>query len=232
MHRRHFPDRSLERTVLLLRRHLLRRRSTSLESRARALGENWRDSPYYDRAEPEMERQWAEQIFPLISDCDFSVVVDLAAGHGRNTEKLRHLAGKVYAVDINEANVAFCRERFAGDPRVECLVCDGVSLTGIPDKSVSLVYSFDSMVHFDSDVVRAYLRDIARVLRAGGRGMCHHSNYTGNPTGDFRASPHWRNFMSKELFEHYCHKEGLSVVRAQLLDWELPALDCITVFER
>ena len=196
------------------------------------LSENWRETPYFEIAERHIDRQWSELIQPLMADCDLSVVVDLAAGHGRNTEKLRHLAGKIYAIDVIEDHVRFCQARFAEDPRVECLVCDGVSLTGIADASVSFVYSFDSMVHFDSDVVRAYLMDIARALRPGGRGMCHHSNYIDRPTGDFRDSPHWRNFMSRELFAHYCHMEGLSVVRSELVDWGIPDLDCITLFER
>src|SRR5215203_2363689 len=96
-----------------------------LESAARAVGENWVDTPYFEMAEPEMDRQWQELIYPLISDCDFSVVVDLAAGHGRNTEKLRRIAGKVYALDVVEQNVAFCQLRFAEDPRVESRLCDG-----------------------------------------------------------------------------------------------------------
>jgi hypothetical protein len=37
--------------------------------------------------------------------------------------------------------------------------------------------------------------------------------------------------MSRELFEHYATKEGLNVVRAETVDWELPSLDCITVLE-
>ena len=49
---------------------------------ARRIGDEWNDTPYYDRAEADMEWQWRKLLFPLISDCDFSVVVDLAAGHG------------------------------------------------------------------------------------------------------------------------------------------------------
>ena len=197
---------------------------------AQEIGRNW-SKTNYDRAESHMHSSWNGTIWPLIADCDFSVVVDLAAGHGRNTEKLLEFASKLYVVDINAENIEFCRRRFGGDPRLEYIVCDGVSLAGIPDDQVSLVYSFDSMVHFDTDTIRAYLREFKRVLRTDGRAMCHHSNYTGNPTGDFQ-SPHWRNFMSRELFAHYANKEGLAVVRAELIDWELPTLDCITVLEQ
>lgn len=205
-----------------------------LAAEARELGRNWVETPYFELAERDMDFYWEQLVYPLIRDWDFSVVLDLAAGHGRNTEKLRRHAGKVYVVDVNPENVEFCRQRFAGDDRLVYLLCDGASLEGIPDGEVTLAYCFDSMVHFDSDVVRAYLREFRRVLRPGGRAMCHHSNFMAAPSSpDFRLNPHWRNFMSRELFEHYAFKEGLRVLHAQLVDWGgVPALDCITLLER
>ena len=137
--------------------------------------------------------------------------VELATGHGRNSEKLRHLADRLYLVDINETNIEFLRRRFADAQNIVYVHNDGVSLDGIPDAEVTFLYCFDSMVHFDNDVVRAYLREFRRVLRPGGTGSCHYySNYTGNPTGSYRDHPGWRNFMSVELFEHYAAKEGLN----------------------
>jgi ubiquinone/menaquinone biosynthesis C-methylase UbiE len=201
---------------------------------AKRIGADWEHSPYYDMAEGFMDSCWSEIVWPMIFDCDFSVVVDLAAGHGRSSEKLRRLAGRLHVVDIVAENVEFCRRRFAGDARFEFHLCDGMTFPSVPDDSVSLVYCFDAMVHFDSDTVRSYLREIRRVLPPGGRAFCHHSNYVGNPTGDFRQSPHWRNFMSKELFAHWADKEGLSVLRARVVDWgaDAPSLDCLTVLER
>ena len=46
------------------------------------------------------------------------------------------------------------------------------------------------MVHFDSDVVRAYLKEFRRILKPGGHGFCHHSNYTGSLVAILRKSPH------------------------------------------
>lgn len=109
---------------------------------------------------------------------------------------------------------------------------DGYSLKGIGDYSVSLIYSFDSMVHFDNEVVQNYLKEIYRVLKPGSRGFIHHSNYVGNPGGNFMENPHCRNFMSKELFAHYCIRAGMNIIEQKPLDWELPALDCLTVFEK
>ena len=81
---------------------------------AAVIGEDWKSSSYYDDAEQYLESAWTQTIWPYISDCDFSCVVDLAAGHGRNTQKLRALAQKLYVVDINEENIDFCRTRFLG----------------------------------------------------------------------------------------------------------------------
>jgi ubiquinone/menaquinone biosynthesis C-methylase UbiE len=135
-------------------------------------------------------------------------------------------------VDINPENLDYCRQRFASDPGMHYVKTDGASLRGIRSGTVTLLYSFDSMVHFDSDVVRAYLQESYRVLRPGGRCFFHHSNYTGNPGGDFKDSPHWRNFMSKELFAHYSIRSGLQVLEQRVIDWTEPDLDCLTLLEK
>lgn len=200
---------------------------------AREIGDDWKASSYYDSAERYMQDLWEGIIWPVIKDCDFSCVVDLAAGHGRNTERLKEFARKIYVVDINEENIQFCRQRFAGDDRIAFLKNDGVKLDGIADGEATLVYCFDAMVHFDSDIVRSYLQEFGRVLKPRGHGFCHHSNYEKNPGGNFRDNPAWRNFMSQSLFRHYCAKEGLEVVRSQIIDWDgTPGLDCVTLLRK
>src|SRR5262249_49853576 len=151
--------------------------------------------------------QWDAFIWPAIRGCDLSAVVDLAAGHGRCSALLRRHARRIWVVDFLEENVAFCRHRFRGDDRFEFVHNDGCSLDGIPDGAASFVHSWDAMVHFDSDVVRAYLAEFRRVLRPGGRGFCHHSNHDRDPDGDPHDHPGWRSFMSRELFAHYGAKE-------------------------
>jgi ubiquinone/menaquinone biosynthesis C-methylase UbiE len=201
---------------------------------AKTIGDDWKSGPYYDQAEQAMDVEWQGLIWPFIKDCDFSCVVDLAAGHGRNSEKLRHLAKKVYAVDINEENIEFLRRRFAACRNMVFILNEGISLSGIANEEVTLVYSFDAMVHFDSDVVRAYLKEFHRVLKPGGHAFCHHSNFVDNPDGEFKHTDHWRNFMSRELFAHYAWKEGLEPVRAQLLDWDQTGrnIDCFTLVRK
>ena len=199
---------------------------------AQYVGDDWKQQPYYDDAEQYIEKQWRETIWPFIHDADFSCVLDLAAGHGRNSEKLKQHARQIYIVDINQENIDFCRGRFAGDPRFVFLRNDGCSLEAVPSGAISLVYCFDAMVHFDSDVVRAYLREFVRVLRPGGLGFCHHSNFTKNPGGDVHNNPGWRNFMSEALFAHYCVREGLQIIKSRVIDWTAPDSDCLTLFKK
>jgi ubiquinone/menaquinone biosynthesis C-methylase UbiE len=187
---------------------------------------------YYLDAEKATDDQWRTIIWPMIKGLDFSVCLDLAAGYGRHSAQLLQQGGQVIVVDINQPAIDFCRERFKGNDKVRCLLTDGYSLKGVEDKSVTLVFSFDAMVHFDSDVVRAYLQEFTRILRPGGSCFIHHSNFTGDPAGDIDRVPHRRNFMSRELMAHYALKSGLTVTRQQLLDWSEPKLDCLTILRK
>jgi ubiquinone/menaquinone biosynthesis C-methylase UbiE len=210
-----------------------------LASAAQEIGRDWKSAPYYNAAEQSMERQWREMVLPFLNSeqgaagIDFSNTVELAAGHGRNSAKLLPLAGRLHLVDINAENILFLRERFGSDPKVEYHTNNGYSLPFLPDRAVSFIYCFDAMVHFDSDVVRSYLREFARILTPGGRAFAHHSNYVGNPGGDLHCNPAWRNFMSQELFAHYARKEGVSVIRQKKVDWNCNGtfIDCFTLLQ-
>lgn len=192
------------------------------------VGHDWKQGSYYDEAERDMDYYWAAEVWPYIFDFDLRVTMDLAAGHGRNSARLLPLVERLHIVDINEENIAFCQKRFGNNPKISYSVTSGFELADIPDNTLTAVYCYDAMVHFDSDIVRAYLGSFMRALQPGGRGFCHHSNYTDNPCGDVHENPAWRNYMSKSLFAHYCHKEGL-VVESQHL---IRDHDCITVFRR
>ncbi|MCK8504070.1 class I SAM-dependent methyltransferase [Myxococcus fulvus] len=201
---------------------------------AKEVGDDWKEHAYYDEVEAFMPEAWKNLIWPVISACDFTSTMDLAAGHGRNTEFLLPLSERVHVVDINPENIDFCRRRFAGrDSKISFVVNDGSSLAALRSGSLTLAYCFDAMVHFDSDVVRAYLREFFRVLAPDAHAFIHHSNYTANPCGRWMDNPGIRNFMSQELFAHYAQKEGLSVVSQQVIDWGgSPKLDCLSLLRK
>ncbi|QSQ17097.1 class I SAM-dependent methyltransferase [Myxococcus landrumensis] len=201
---------------------------------AKEVGDDWKEHAYYEEVERFMPDAWKSLIWPIIGACDFSSTLDLAAGHGRNTEFLLPLARGLHVVDINKENIDFCRRRFKGrDAHVRYVVNNGSSLSALRNDSVTLVYCFDAMVHFDSDVVRNYLREFFRILEPGSHAFIHHSNYTGNPCGKWMDNPNIRNFMSKELFAHYAHKEGLTVSLQKEIEWGGHSdLDCLSLLRK
>ena len=213
-----------------------RGKAHNLERLAAIVGNDWASSEYYDRAEKTdwVETFWAEHspFLRFFKELDLTSVLELACGHGRHAAKLGAKAQKVILVDINVGNVDFCKQRFKDSSQFQFILTNGYSLEPVEDGACSAVFSYDAMVHFDSDVVRAYLRETARVLRRGGRALFHHSNYGDNPGGDVHDNPRWRNFMTENLFQHYAAKCGLRYLASQVLDWDgHPALDCLTLLE-
>jgi SAM-dependent methyltransferase len=195
---------------------------------------------YFPAAEAGMAWQWENVIWPIIEGNDFSIVLELAPGHGRNTEMLRCHTGEIHLVDVNQSCLDACRARF-GDQKDLCRffyhLTDGTNLPGIGDSSISFGYSWDSMVHFDKIVVRGYVLEIARVLRPGGRAFLHTSNYGSvKPDSDWASNPGSRSDMSAALLRRYAEEAGLTVTFQRLSGvkdgWGMDDLDCLSVVER
>ncbi len=210
-----------------------------LEKLAEGTGKPWiPESPYFSNAEPRMDAHWRRitDFFARTAkntghSIDFDQTVDLATGQGRNSEKLKEVANKLFLLDYQAGNIDICKERFAANSNFQFSTNNGYDLRPVPDQWATFVYCFDAMVHFDSDVVRAYLADLTRVLRPGCLAFFHHSNYLATDT--WYNNPHSRNFMSAELFRHYAQKEGLEVIHQEKLDWgEEKELDCFSMIRR
>lgn len=203
---------------------------------ARREGLFWGDEvtiPYFEIAEKHMEQHWEQIIRPFIDDIPYDTVVDLASGHGRNAVLLGKKATLVYCVDINPDNVHFLRKRFALAPKYVVIQNDGSSLPSIADDHVDLFYCFDALVHFDLEIIQCYLKEARRITRIGGHAFIHCSNYTGNPGGDFRDNPHWRNFMSREIFTHLAKRAGFTVARVETIAWGgIRHLDCVFLLRK
>ena len=203
---------------------------------AAAEGYFWGDQVsevYFKPAEQALDIQWANIITPLLQGLEYNTVIDLASGHGRNARRLAEKARLVYCVDINPENIKFLRQRFADDHRFVVVHNDGSTLSFFEKSSVDLLYCFDALVHFDLEIIQSYLKEGYRVLRTGGHAFIHCSNYTGNPGGHFSNNPHWRNFMSFELFSHLAIKAGFAVRHARKIDWgDVRELDCVFLLNK
>lgn len=103
-------------------------------------------------------------------------VLEIAPGFGRWTAYLKDLAERLVIVDLTERCIDHCRERFAGSDNIDYHVGDGRSLPMVADASVDFAFSFDSLVHAETDVIGAYMGELARVLKPDGVAFLHHSN--------------------------------------------------------
>jgi len=198
-----------------------------------------RSGPYFTAAEAAMQAQWDTTIWPIIKNEDFTSTLELACGHGRNTEFLRRPAASIDLVDVNPDCIAACRARF-GESKDGCRfryhLTDGDRFAGIPDASISFGYSWDSMVHFDKLVVQDYVREFARVLKPGGTAFLHHSNYGAIfPHTDWAKNPGSRSDMSAGLMHRYAGAAGLTIKFQRLSGiadgWGIDDLDCLTLLE-
>jgi ubiquinone/menaquinone biosynthesis C-methylase UbiE len=210
-----------------------------LSSIKRQIKHHWAESPYYDLVEGQeyLDVFWGnESPFKVMFDhLELEAVVELACGHGRHSAQVLRQSPRssLVLVDVNENNIVYCKERFAGGKNVQCHVNSGTDIACCADGSATAIFSYDAMVHFEYDDVAAYLREIFRVLRPGGRALLHHSNNSREPGKTYSECVHWRNFMSTQLFNHMAARAGLAVVDQKALDWDGAALiDAVTLLQR
>ncbi|PYI61656.1 MAG: hypothetical protein DMC60_04780 [Verrucomicrobia bacterium] len=73
----------------------------------------------------------------------------------------------------------------------------------IPEGSIDFVFSFDSFVHPDREIVEAYLSELGTKLKIGGKGFIHHSNfgeYVNSPRERIPDQRHVLQFFLRALF--------------------------------
>ena len=195
--------------------------------------------------------QWDGTIFPRIREClPANTILEIAPGFGRWTHYLKDFCNELWAVDKSNDCIEACRERFAGESHIHCVLNDGRSLSMIPEGTVDFVFSFDSFVHPDRDVIEGYLRQLGTKLKIGGKGFIHHSNF-GEYVNSRRerlpealAKPlikakildwaHHRNpGMTAQIFRTLCAQNGLHCISQELVNWRGRRLiDCLSLFVR
>jgi 2-polyprenyl-3-methyl-5-hydroxy-6-metoxy-1,4-benzoquinol methylase len=186
-------------------------------------------------------------------------ILEIAPGYGRWTQYLRDMCERLVAVDLTERCIEYCRKRFSQATNLEFHVNDGRSLAMIEDESVDFVFSFDSLVHVDEDVLASYLNQLATKLRPNGVGFFHHSNlgsYRMAKRMTIAAARHvipqrfvkplvekgvlvnlgaWRaeNVTAKRFVE-LCDAAGLACIGQEMVSWEHGSykIDTLSTFTR
>jgi ubiquinone/menaquinone biosynthesis C-methylase UbiE len=166
--------------------------------------------------------QWRGTVYPRIEAyLPARRLVEIAPGYGRWTQFLRHYCDELIAIDLSGKCIAACRERFRTDQRLTFHVNDGRSLSAVADGTTDFVFSFDSLVHVEQDVMDDYVAELARVLSSDGVAFLHHSNmaaYSAEEVGP--RIPHWRSgSVSFQTVGAAASRMGLSCFKQELIQW-------------
>jgi SAM-dependent methyltransferase len=194
--------------------------------------------------------QWYGAIFPRIkSHVPTNKILEIACGYGRWTEYLKDLCNNLVVIDLSEECIQSCRQRFSECLNIEYHVNDGKSLDMISDSSVDFVFSFDSLVHADESVMKAYLCQFQRILSNDGVAFIHHSNLGeyNNLYSRIRSVPklegllsqlgileenlHWRDFsVDAKKVETLAEEHGLRCISQEIIPWGTKKLfiDCFS----
>ncbi len=199
-----------------------------------------------------VEMQWQSTLRPRIHRfVPTGRILEIGPGHGRWTAFLKDLCDELVVVDLSPRCIDACKKRFGETGNIRYFVNDGSSLEMIEDDSVDFVFSFDSLVHVEADVISDYLDQLARKIRKEGAGFIHHSN-AGAYSTYFKilklARPvkpllrlarlgtklHSRGLsMTAAKFRQEAETAGLRCLSQEIINWDSRLLiDCISVFAR
>jgi SAM-dependent methyltransferase len=180
------------------------------------------------------EAQWFGALFPRLHRLlPASRILEIAPGYGRWSRYLIPACSGYLGIDLSAACVDACRTRFRGAPHALFLQNDGRSLNAAPDGSFDFIFSFDSLVHVESDVLQYYIPQLIKKLCPNGVAFLHHSNLLDfdNPQG---LQEHARaTSVSGRVVAELVAKNGGRVIVQEVISWvDTGLLDCLTTFGR
>jgi hypothetical protein len=179
-------------------------------------GDEWSD--WWGGPEP----QWQATVYPRIEPfLPARRLLEIAPGYGRWTHFLRDHCDELIGIDLSAECIQACRRRFRGDRRLSFHVNDGKSLLAVQDRSVEFIFSFDSLVHVEEEVIDAYIAELTRVLGDDGVAFLHHSNMASYSPEDVGPRiPHWRaGSVSAESVAESARRVGLNCFKQELVAW-------------
>lgn len=159
-------------------------------------------------------------------------IVELACGRGRHVHRYLPLADHVTLVDVLEKNIEICKKKFKDFSNITYYKNNGRDFSELPNNAYTALFTYDAMVHFELLDIAQYLQETYRILVDGGMALFHHSNNSSDYKASFENAPHGRSFMSKDIFAYLAHRAGLKIVKQTVVDWGIPALDCLTLVSK
>ncbi len=199
-----------------------------------------------------VKMQWSFSIYPRVhSLVPADTILEIAPGFGRWAQFLVPLCKNLVLVDLSEKCIQICKERFTNNSHISYHTNDGKSLDMIENNSIDFVFSFDSLVHVEEDVIESYLAQLAAKLKQDAVGFIHHSNLGAYPNyfSLVKGIPGYRMkkllsksrlidddhgraiTMTASKFQHYAEKAGLHCISQELVNWGGKRLiDCFSTF--
>jgi len=182
--------------------------------------------------------QWYGCIYPRIARyLPTKRILEIAPGYGRWTQYLLKHCDVLHGVDISETALAECQRKFGGfwrRPKTRFVRNDGRSLSAFAGNRYGFVFSFDSLVHVDLDVLSDYIKQIIPMLDKRGVCFIHHSNL--GEYGPNAPNPGFRSHsVTGEAVEALIDKFGGRMLVQEKLVWnpnETMLRDCFTLFGR
>jgi ubiquinone/menaquinone biosynthesis C-methylase UbiE len=176
------------------------------------------------------EQMWYGSILPRIHmyvPC--AAILEIACGYGRCTQFLLKNCKELIGIDLNDNCVNACKDRFKDQDNVSFLKTDGKSIPEIENESIDFIFSWDSLVHANTEAVFGYLKEIKRILKKDGKAFINHSNLgCYNPAPDL----YWRDTsVSADIVLNYCTEIGLFCFAQEINKWREPGdyfTDCFT----
>lgn len=179
------------------------------------------------------EAQWYGSIFPRLHRfLPARGILEIAPGLGRWSKFLIPACEEFVGVDLSEKCTDACRKTFADAGHATFLTNDGHSLPEVQNRSFDLVFSFDSLVHAEQDVMASYVQEILSKLSPVGVAFIHHSNLLAY--GNTIDNPHARGTtVSAEIVADLITRNGGAVLIQEVVNWGGEHLiDCLTLFSR
>jgi len=189
---------------------------------------NWNN--YYEKSEKDSAEQYKKYFEPNLSQFDLSIVLDFACGTGRIAQYFLRKDNKLILCDISKSAIDSCRHRFSNSKNVDFLINNDTAIP-LEKETITFCYSWDAMVHFETEDLAIYLKEFNRILKPGGRGVVHHSNY-GADGKRWTEHTRWRAGVSARDVQKICDELELVIDSQKIINWGAPNLDCITTFSK
>jgi SAM-dependent methyltransferase len=117
---------------------------------------------------PEAPGYLVEHVSPNADDD----ALEVGCGYGQWMHPVSKLVHSIIGVDIHQTLMDKAKEKLADCPNARTVLSDGLTLP-FPDATFSLVYCISVFQHMPRSIVLGYFREIARVLKPGGRTLLH-----------------------------------------------------------